>query len=92
MNCRKSNWSKLKTYINDNYKIGDVISRQTLVRNLGKRPSYAVDSYRLQLTIIGIVEVVKPGGYKLICKIPDDMNTINLIDLVSDIRKYPWKK
>ena len=92
-----SKWATFKTHINKNYKVGDIILRQTLIKNLDKRPTYIVDSYRIQhlvsqLTIIGIVEIVKPGKYKLICKIPDDMNATNLINLVSDIRQYTWKR
>ena len=89
---KNSEWTKLKIFINDNYKIEDIMLRQTLIKNHGKRPIYTIDTYRSQLTIIGIVEKVKPGKYKLICKIPDNMNTTDLIDLVSDIRKYPWKR
>ena len=92
LNYKNSGWSYIKVYINNNYKIGDIISRQTLIKNLVKVPKSTIDSYRAQLTIIGIVEKTKPGKYKLLCKIPEDMNTMDLMNLISEVREYPWKK
>ena len=87
---KESSWGRIKTYINENYNVGDIIKRQTVKKNLKGVPLSTFDAYRNQLRIIGILELAGRGKYRLLHKIPEQMNTIVLWDLVNEPQWKNW--
>jgi len=88
---RDSSWARIKNHINDNYEVGDILKRQTLIKNIKGVPTSTIDGYRTRLMFVGIIESSGRGKYRLLHKIPEQMNTIVLFDLIDDQRGQPWK-
>jgi hypothetical protein len=88
---RVSSWSKVADYINSK-EISYVFTRQELLHNIkGVRPN-TIDTYIRMLDMIGILEKIKTANHKLIVKIPDELDTIILSNLLYEQRRMPWKK
>jgi len=87
---KESSWGRIKTFINENYEVGDIIKRQTVKNKLKGVPLSTFDAYRNQLRIVGIVELAGRGKYRLLHKIPEQMNTIVLWDLLNEPAWKHW--
>ncbi len=80
-------WEALKEYINSR-PIGTVITRKKLLRSIEKRVAAryitALDSYRIQLKVVGVLETVKVGShilfgsYRICFHIKDSVTTTQL--------------
>ena len=88
---RDSSWARIKNYINDNYEVEDIIKRQTLMKNIKGVPKSSIDGYRTRLSLVGVMESAGRGKYRLLLKIPEQMNTIVLFALINEQRELPWK-
>jgi len=87
---RDSSWARIINHINDNYKVGDILKRQTLIKNIKGVPTSTIDGYRNRLQRIFILKQAGRGKYKLLQKIPEGLNTIVLWDLMYEQRKTPY--
>lgn len=85
-------WDKLKTFINDR-KIGDIILRKDIIyyvyggpmpKKFGGSYGSTIDNYRKLLTILGTLEWVDRGEYKIKYHIREDLKTTHLQLLVSN--------
>jgi len=54
-------------------------------------PNSSIDGYRTRLSLVGIMESAGRGKYRLLHKIPEQMNTIVLFALIDEQRELPWK-
>lgn len=61
------------------------------MKNIKGVPKSSIDGYRARLTMVGVMELAGRGTYRLLNKIPEQMNTIVLFDLINDQRGQPWK-
>lgn len=81
-------WHLVKRYINQ-YKPGDIISRQGMIK-YGIRSS-SVDIYRLQLCDAGILCKHARGKYKILANIPEKLTTTILWELGAYYSSNKWK-
>lgn len=88
---RDSSWARIKNCINT-YNVGDILKRQTLFKQIKGVPKSSIDGYRARLQTLGILESAGRGKYRLLQKIPDELNTVVLFDLIIDQGRQPWKK
>jgi len=79
-------WKQLKMFIN-NFKNNEVITRQSILRTIGRGYELTLDTYRHQLTTIGILEYESRGKYIKRKDIPNALTTTLLRDMV----KNSWK-
>ena len=86
-----SSWGKIKSYINTK-DVDYVFSRKELLTNIPKIPPATVDTYRQYLEAVFILQTVGRGKYKLIQKIPQEMNTTVLFDLLEMQRGKEWQR
>ena len=86
----KSTWSEIKEFINSK-NIGEIITRKELMNKFNNPPQYTIDSYRILLTssMIGVLESVGNGKYKLLRKIPENTTTTDLQKLL--LEGNSWK-
>jgi len=76
--CKKlSIWVQLKKYIN-NFKDGEVISRQSILNVIGHGYGGSIDSYKNGLKNLRYIKPIKPGKYLKIENIPEKL-TIRLM-------------
>ncbi len=82
-----SMWNRCKHYINK-HEIGTVVSRQDFLRYLyqGSPPKHSTygtggDNYRRSLSILGILEIVKRGHYKILYHIKPDVTATHIKEL-----------
>ncbi len=72
---RGTAWKRLREYINS-MEVGEVFTRQQMLEKLvhpDMRKGYqlSVDLYRRTITIVGFLEIVARGQYKILQHIPD---------------------
>ena len=86
----ESNWSALKGYINSKNK-GDIIQRKDVLEEVNKKKyltAASFDRYCKMLNQLCILDKTWRGEYQIIQHIPEGMNTVVLLNLVS---KASWK-
>lgn len=85
----KSGWGRIKNLINSK-EIGYVFTRKELIGKLKGIPQSTIDTYRGYLENFRVLERAELGKYKLIQKIPEEMNTTTFTDLLSQDKWKRW--
>ena len=88
-NPNKTIWDSVKDFIN-NLKINEEFTRQGILKHIYKShcDQSTVDTYKHQLMTLGIIELIKPGRYIKVKRIPKTLSTKTLRELSS---KKSWK-
>ena len=55
-------------------EIGEIATRKEFLKVVGRSRRYTRDAYRNSLTKLGFLEIVGPGKYKLIKRIPEQLS------------------
>jgi hypothetical protein len=84
-----STWSQFKKVINE-YKNEEFIRRSDLLKKIGGHFSeYTIDTYRLNLTHVGVLKHINRGVYQKKCSIPESLTSTKLQALKDEMK---WKK
>lgn len=82
-----SMWKRMKRYINER-QIGDVITRQDMLHYLyqGPPPKHSTygtggDNYRRCLDILGVLEIVARGQYKILYHIKENVTATTIKEI-----------
>jgi hypothetical protein len=88
-NLQTSSWKKIKDCINS-YEVGDILKQQIIFKQIKGIPHSSVDGYRSRLQCLFILESAGVGKYRLLQKIPEQMNTVVLFALINEERWKHW--
>lgn len=73
-----SKWKRLINLLNKRYDKYPIVNRQFIMIYIHgekrKWYGYTIDCYRRILEVLGYLEKVKPGIYRVIKRIPEDLN------------------
>lgn len=84
-----SNWSKVKKFINT-IENDSKITRKEIMQNLKDVSPTTVDIYRKLLTEANVLLYIKPGTYKKIQDIPEQLTTTKLLKFLNLSKWRRW--